>query len=277
LVIRAEAGARAAARLAPRGLPTPDQRHRTAAGLRWLALGAEMTVKNNVIVMTHSNKHFEVMEQNKASFARHNPGVDILTPCFTPAYLDEVEAVCPGLRQLMDPCVHSDDLAWRNSDLLILAEFAKRPAGYEKWFYTEWDVYCAAPLAAVFKEVWNFDVAVTSIAMPYREIRWRWWSEVELLPPHLQPFACGITVLAATLYSSTALRAMLDELLRSPFHCFCELRAGTLANYVGCCPAVNARLNNLSWQPVPNQVLRKGYIYHPVKRLLTPEELAATC
>ncbi|MBV8199783.1 MAG: hypothetical protein JOZ15_04080 [Acidobacteria bacterium] len=229
-----------------------------------------------MIVMTHSNKNWEVMEQNKASFARHNPGVDILTPSFTSANLDAVGAVCPALRQLMEPCLHSDDLAWRYSDLLILAEFAKRPAGYEKWLYTEWDVYCAAPLAAVFKEVWDFDVAVTSIAMPYREIRWQWWSEVELLPAHLQEHACGITVLAATLFSSRALRAMLEALLCHPFHCFCELRAGTLANYVGCCPAVNPRLNNLSWQAVPNQSLRRGLIYHPIKRLLTPEELAAT-
>ena len=70
-----------------------------------------MTAKDTVIVMTHSNKNSEVMEQNKASFARHNPGVDILTPCFTPANLDAIAEVCPGLWTLMEPC--SRATIWR--------------------------------------------------------------------------------------------------------------------------------------------------------------------
>lgn len=130
---------------------------------------------------------------------------------------------------------------WRNSDLPIYAWHSNPHEVCARWFVCEWDTYLAMPLREFLAPTWDMDFVAPATMFPSRDRRWCWFKEVNKLPSHWAPAACG-ALQACTMFSNRALTAATNNVRNDKLDqvdVFCELRMATACALAGFKPAAN--------------------------------------
>ncbi len=127
---------------------------------------------------------------------------------------------------------------WSNADLAVYLWFHHRKERAKRWIILEWDVFCNTAVQRFYSEVWNADSAAGHVLHTNDHgRRWYWFQhgEIQKLPEKFAKYALGLAPLAGTFMSNSAMTKIADAAVSFPelYPVFCELRLGTLCEYLG--------------------------------------------
>jgi hypothetical protein len=115
----------------------------------------------------------------------------------------------------------------------------------------------------------EFHIVGTTNPIPTRETTWPWFKEIHKLPYQIQPYSSGVMPFGAVTFISDELMAKLTDFYLNNFvkGVFCELRVGTIANYLGYPPVPNCHpaARNLTWTTRNSAFVPGPGIWHPIK------------
>ncbi len=165
---------------------------------------------------------------------------------------------------------------WKNADLPYFAWYATcKSVECKRWILIEYDVYCKMSLIDFVAPTSQYDFVGCTITMPTREHNWYWFVDQHTLTEELKKFACGSVPLVCTIISDKAMQKMtqyyLDYVDNHLDHCPCELRIGTIANFLGFSPVPNChpQARNITWMSVYDKTFApKEGLWHPIKHLI---------
>lgn len=191
-------------------------------------------------------------KENKASFERSNPGVEVLT------ILNEFHGVL------------NSRSAWLCSDISIYKWYLQHgETNYsERYLLVEWDCWCDIDIKSYFKYTWDCDLVVPSIQYPERDT-WSWFDSISLLPANSRRYATGIVPFCGILVSDRAMSIICPEIVKIQYsRVISELRLGTVATMLGIDPVCNAACNRtLGWQGISPFDKEYRGLHHPRKKI----------
>ncbi|WP_276089682.1 hypothetical protein [Pedobacter sp. JY14-1] len=185
-------------------------------------------------------------QENKKSFADHNPDVDIIT--------------------VMTPFEGME--AWLNTDLSCFKWYLENGHMHsaQRYLIVEWDCWCNCDMYAYYKRVWDCDIVVPGIKYPERD-DWYWFSTIDKLPERVRKYTTGVVPFCGILLSNFAMKKVSQEILKPEYYGLnSELRFGTVATSLGLDPIVNPVCNRtISWSGI--SPLDSNYLglHHPKK------------
>ena len=154
---------------------------------------------------------------------------------------------------------------WRNSDFFRYHLLKQTNIRAKRYIFIEYDVLTQLPLKEAMKDVWDSDFATHLFEQTSVASGWEWTREIPTMPIEIQPYtyACGTTI---HLFSHKALKE-LTKCQYQNMDIFCELRIGTLMNYLGYSADIFNFSKTITFAEY--QIEKQNYptIYHPVKNI----------
>jgi hypothetical protein len=227
-----------------------------------------MTDKLGIIFMHHAAD--AVTLHNLASVRRCNPEAQIFTI--------SAGAALPGGYSLnATPLLKTwhEQLPKRSGDRLLLSLFSQLRAEdvCDKWWITEWDVFCHQSVREFYGPVWSQPFVASASRFLNREPEWSWFGKLERelkknpagLPSGYRQHVCGI-VPFISLLSHVALDAICRQLMADPiFVGNSEVRLATAAARCGYRPCIYSppddQITWIDWEKLPPN----PKIVYPVK------------
>jgi hypothetical protein len=235
-------------------------------------LGGEKLRPHPVGVLFEYFKNDAITMNNYESLVRMNPGVPVIPICT--GLEDELmrgavrAAECGLLGARWAEVAKNHHEAWRNCDLPYLAWYSsdKRRISCERWLLTEYDMYCSMRVLDYVAPTLHAKVVAPSITLPNREPGWEWFREISHMPSVLRPFANGVVPTAGVIIADEAMERICSYYLEHTVPSICELRLGTIANFLGYPPVPNSHpaARNITWRP-HSQITVEPALWHPVK------------
>lgn len=122
----------------------------------------------------------------------------------------------------------TDKRVWRNCDLAIYDWYKNdRKVECDYWIYLEWDTYCTVPLRPIYEPTYPCTAAMVKFPIS----NWYWFKDFYKLPDQYHQYVCGVVPFCGTAICDEGLKRISEIAPRSDI--FCELRFGTLANFLG--------------------------------------------
>ena len=208
-------------------------------------------MKSDTVILWRSFFDSGVVEYHKALLEQLNPDYDIVK--IDSHTLDKYES-------------------WYNNDVALYQWFKRTNPSYTRYIVLEWDVRCFIPLKDFFGDKWFSDFAVPCLKKRGIESDWHWFNHGVQLPEKYKISEVGVAPMACMILSHECISEISNYYFKNIEELkdlFCELRIGTLANYLGFspCEISNEAKENITCGPINLNNMNRKSIYHWVKHL----------